>query len=161
VDVHLNDTTITVDEAVVATRGGTVVRGPKTRASVRTVAIDSGTAARLAELRAEQDRLGVACETPIGPDSFVFSFEPGGKQPPYPDSFSHALARLRTKAGLPADIHLHSLRHFHSTEIDSVISEAQKQSRLGRSTVQMARHYTDGVPAEDRRAADHIGQMLG
>jgi hypothetical protein len=68
---------------------------------VRTVAIDSGTAARLAELRAEQDRLGVACETPIRPDSFVFSFEPGGKQPPYPDSFSHALARLQRRPTYP------------------------------------------------------------
>jgi hypothetical protein len=25
----------------------------------------------------------------------------------------------------------------------------------------MARHYTDGVPAEDRRAAEHIGRLLG
>lgn len=160
-DVHLDDNTIGIDEAVVAAKGGTVVRGPKTRASVRTVAIDSGTTAQLAALRAEQDKLAARCETLVSADSFVFSFEPGGKQPPYPDSFGHALARIRTKAGLASDIHLHSLRHFHSTEIDSVISEAQKQSRLGWSTVQMARHYTDGVPAEDRRAADHIGQLLG
>jgi hypothetical protein len=27
--------------------------------------------------------------------------------------------------------------------------------------VHMARHYTDGVPAEDRRAAEHIGRVLG
>jgi hypothetical protein len=26
--------------------------------------------------------------------------------------------------------------------------------------VHMARHYTDGVPAEDRRAAEHIGRLL-
>jgi integrase len=160
-DVGLDDNTIRVDEAVVAARGGAVVRGPKTRASVRTVAIDSGTTARLAALRAEQDKLAAGCETLISTDSFVFSFEPGGDEPPYPDSFSHALARLRTKADLSSDIHLHSLRHFHSTELDSVISEAQKQSRLGWSTVQMARHYTDGVPAEDRRAAEHIGQLFG
>ena len=160
-DVRLDDNTVRVDEAVVAAKGGAVVRGPKTRASVRTVAIDSGTTGQLAALRAEQDRLAAGCESLVSPHSFVFSYEPGGNAPPYPDSFSHALARIRTKAGLPPDIHLHSLRHFHSTEIDSVISEAQKQSRLGWSTVQMARHYTDGVPAEDRRAADHIGQLLG
>ena len=58
-----------------------------------------------------------------------------------------------------SDVHLHSLRHFHATQIDSVISEAQKQVRLGWSTVQMARHYTDGVAEEDRRAADHIGLL--
>jgi hypothetical protein len=32
--------------------------------------------------------------------------------------------------------------------------------RLVRSTVQMARHYTDGLVAEDRRAAEHIGRLL-
>jgi hypothetical protein len=42
-----------------------------------------------------------------------------------------------------------------------VISEAQKQARLGWSTVHMARHYTDAITEEDRRAADHIGKVLG
>jgi len=160
-DIDLSTGTIRVDEAVVAARGGAVVRGPKTRASVRTVVIDRGTVAELAALRDEQHRLATECGLTITPDSFVFSFEAGGEVPPYPDSFSHALARVRGKAGLPGDIHLHSLRHFHATEVDAVISEAQKQARLGWSTVQMARHYTDGVPAEDRRAADHIGEVLG
>jgi integrase len=58
------------------------------------------------------------------------------------------------------DIHLHSLRHFQSTQLDAVLSEAQKQARLGWATVHMARHYTDVVPAEDRRAAEHIGGVL-
>jgi hypothetical protein len=26
--------------------------------------------------------------------------------------------------------------------------------------VQMARHYTDAVPTEDRKAAEHIGMLL-
>ena len=41
-----------------------------------------------------------------------------------------------------------------------VISEAQKQARLGWSTVKMARHYTGVVPEEDCRAAEHIGGLL-
>jgi integrase len=68
--------------------------------------------------------------------------------------------RIRAKAGLASDSHLHSLRHFHADQIDSVLSGAQKQVRLGWSAVQMARHYTDGVPEEDRRAADHIERLL-
>ncbi len=90
----------------------------------------------------------------------MFSFEPGGEIPPHPDNISHVFAKVRTKAEVAPDVHLHSLRHFHATQIDSVISEAQKQVRLGWSTVQMARHYTDGVAEEDRRAADHIGRLL-
>ena len=153
--------TIRVDESVVAARGGPAVRGPKTRASVRTVAVDRRTMDLLERLRIEQVRLADASGESVGPASFVFSFEPGGEVPPYPDSYSHALTRLRTRAGIAPDIHLHSLRHFHATALDPVISEAQKQARLGWSTVQMARHYTDGVPEEDRRAADHLGEMLG
>jgi hypothetical protein len=33
--------------------------------------------------------------------SYVFSYEVGGPVPPYPDSFSHAMIRLRKAAGLP------------------------------------------------------------
>ena len=152
---------ITVDEGVVTAKGGAVVKGPKTRASVRQVACDSGTMDALAGLRSEQERLAVTCETALRPESFVFSFEPGGAVPPYPDTFSHGLARLRDKGAVPPDVHLHSLRHFHATVLDPVISEAQKQARLGWSTVQMARHYTDGVDEEDRRAAEHVGALLG
>jgi hypothetical protein len=32
---------------------------------------------------------------------------------------------------------------------------------LGWSTVQMSRHYTDAIGAEDRRAAEHVGRLLG
>jgi integrase len=160
-DIDGEARTIRVDEAVVAAKGGAVVRAPKTRASVRTVAVDGRTLGVLEDLRREQQRLADACDESLTWASFVFSFEPGGHVPPYPDSFSHALARIRTRAGLPGDIHLHSLRHFHATMLDPVISEAQKQARLGWSTVQMARHYTDAVEEEDRRAADHVGELLG
>jgi integrase len=118
------------------------------------------TLSELAELRREQDALARSCGLKLTPDSFVFSFEPGGEIPPHPDNMSHVFAKVRTKAKVAPDVHLHSLRHFHATQIDSVISEAQKQVRLGWSTVQMARHYTDGVAEEDRRAADHIGLLL-
>lgn len=160
-DVDFEAGVVTVDESVVEAKGGAIVKGPKTRASIRKVACDERTMMFLGQLRAEQQYLADTCGEALGADSFVFSFEPGGRVPPYPDSFSHATARIRAKAGLSDDIHLHSLRHFHATVLDPVISEAQKQARLGWSTVQMARHYTDGVPEEDRRAAEHVGAVLG
>jgi integrase len=160
-DVDLDGQVLTVDESIVAAKGGASIKSPKTSASVRQVALDAVTAYALDKLRREQERLALSAGLAIRPASFVFSFEPGGEVPPYPDSYSHALTRLRTRAGIAPDIHLHSLRHFHATALDPVISEAQKQARLGWSTVQMARHYTDGVPEEDRRAADHLGEMLG
>jgi integrase len=159
-DIDGEDQRVRVDESVVCARGGASVKPPKTRASVRTVALDPYTLRVITELRSEQEQLAASCDAVIDDRSFVLSFEPGGQVPPHPDALSHAFTRIRRQAGVPADVHLHSLRHFHATALDPVISEAQKQSRLGWSTVQMARHYTDGVPEEDRRAAEHVAALL-
>lgn len=159
-DLDLTAGTVRIDEGVVNTPDGAEVRQPKTRSSTRNVALDKATLSELAELRREQEALARSCDLRLTPESFAFSFEPGGEIPPHPDNISHVFARVRSKAKVAPDVHLHSLRHFHATQIDSVISEAQKQVRLGWSTVQMARRYTDGVVEEDRRAADHIGLLL-
>ena len=159
-DLDWKKRTIVIDEAVVAGEGGATVKTPKTRASIRTIALDQGTIEWLDKLRSEQERLAVDSGTVVGPSSFVFSAEPGGAIPPHPDSISHAFAKSRQAAKLPKDIHLHSLRHFQATSLDAVIPERQKQARLGWSTVHMARHYTDAVSAEDERAAQHIGTLL-
>jgi integrase len=124
------------------------------------VAIDSDTASILRRLQLAQRSLATACGLTLEPESFLFSSEPGGLVPPHPDAMSHTFATVRTKGKVATDVHMHSLRHFHATVLDPVISEAQKQTRLGWSTVKMARHYTDSVPEEDRRAAAHVGNML-
>jgi integrase len=97
----------------------------------------------------------------MGADGFVFPTDPTGIEAPHPDGMSHAFGRIRAQAGVASDIHLHSLRHFQSTELDPVISEAQKQARMGWATVHMARHYTDWITEEDAKAAAHIGGLLG
>jgi integrase len=160
-DVDFDDLTICVDESVVSGRGSATVKAPKTRASIRTLAIDDKTVQALQRFQEHQIALAQACGLTLSNDGFVFSYEPGGLIPPHPDSLSHSFAAVRKNAGVAPDIHLHSLRHFHATVLDPVISEAQKQARLGWSTVQMARHYTDVVPEEDRRAAEHVGRLLG
>lgn len=160
-DVGWEASAVRVDEALVTFTGGVTVRGPKTRASVRGVAVDTSTVEQLRHLRDHQVELAKAAEVEVAGDSFVFSYEPGGQIPPYPDTLSHAFSALRDRAGVAPDVHLHSLRHFQSTELDRVISESQKQARLGWATVHMARHYTGAASAEDRRAAEHMGDLLG
>jgi integrase len=151
---------VTIDEGVVVDTGTTVARTTKTQASKRKVAVDPVTMAAIADVRRAQAELALACGRSLSDDAFVFSFDAGGTVPPNPDNITHAFAKIRRRAGVAKDVHLHSLRHFHATQIDSIVSEAQKQARMGWSTVQMARHYTDGVPEEDRRAAEHIARVL-
>ena len=159
-DVDFESSALVIDESVITADGGAEVKSPKTRASVRRLAIDAGTLQLLSQLRAEQEALAVISEVPLTDSGFVLSVEPGGDVPLHPDTLSKAFAKARKVAGIEADVHLHSLRHFQATTLDSVISEKQKQSRLGWSTVHMARHYTDAIPAEDRRAAEHVGRVL-
>jgi integrase len=159
-DIDLKSRTLRIDESVVAGPGGASIKQPKTRASVRTLAIDSATTAELRRLQIEQRDLATSCDLVLDPDAFAFSSEPGGLIPPYPDTMSHIFSRVRTLANLPGDLHLHSLRHFNATALDTVIPEAQKQARLGWATVRMARHYTDTIAKEDRQAANHLGHLL-
>ncbi|MBO0715130.1 MAG: site-specific integrase [Acidimicrobiales bacterium] len=81
-DIGWNAGTVRVDEAVVAADGGAVVRQPKTRASIRTLAIDAGTLVQSRELEAMQLQLATSCGMVVGPQGFVFSYEPGGALPP-------------------------------------------------------------------------------
>jgi hypothetical protein len=124
------------------------------------VAIDQTIVATLVALKEETDRWAALGGFLVEPQHFVFATELPGDPPPHPDGISHTFRRIRAAARVPADVHLHSLRHFQATALDPIISEAQKQTRLGWSTVHMPRHYTDGLEQEDRRAAEHIAGLL-
>jgi integrase len=151
---------LTIDESVISSKGGAAIKSPKTRASIRQLAVDAGTLSELEELKVEQQRLAVDAGVMLPESGFIFSADPGGATPPYPDTVTRAFTKARVAAGLPAELHLHSLRHFQATSLDVVVPERQKQARLGWSTVHMARHYTDSISSEDRRAAEHIGELL-
>jgi integrase len=160
-DCDLTLGTIRIDESIVSNKGSATVKSPKTRASIRSVAIDERTLDELLKLREIQERLAQDTDLTLDANAFAFSFAPGGLAPPHPDSISHGFMKARARSQIARDIHLHSLRHFQATALDAVISEKQKQSRLGWTDSVMARHYTDSVPEEDRRAAEHIGRLLG
>jgi integrase len=159
-DIDWEVGTVMVDESVVAASGGAEVKSPKTRASIRRLALDSGTLAVLRSLQTEQEEFAAVCETRVAAHGFVFSYEPEATQPPHPDTMSHMFTKVRKQARVASDVHLHSLRHFQATAIDRIVPERQKQARLGWSTVHMARHYTDVVADEDLRAAEHVGRLL-
>ena len=150
-DVDWDKSKVTIDESIVGAKGGATVKAPKTRASIRTICIDGATKKALFGLRKTQAKLANECGFDVASDCFVFSTDPAGIAPPHPDNFSHGFAIARTNAGVATDVHLHSLRHFQSTVLDPVITEAQKQSRMGWATIQMARHYTDPLGEEDKK----------
>ena len=159
-DILFQSQEVIIDEAVIGAQGALVVKSPKTSGSLRTVAVDNETIRAIERLRDVQLSLAQSCEFSLGPDAFVFSYSPDGSTPPHPDSISHGFKKIVKQAGVASDIHLHSLRHFQATVIDPLVSERQKQARLGWSTSHMARHYTDPISDEDRKIADEVGRLL-
>ena len=116
-DVDWDGATVRFDESVVGIDGPARVKAPKTRRSVRRVAVDTVTLGILASYRAEREAVAPTCEVVLDADGFVFSVEPDGKLPPHPDPFTSGFRKVAKLAGVPADVHLHSLRHFQSTEL--------------------------------------------
>ncbi|MCL5076939.1 MAG: site-specific integrase [Actinobacteria bacterium] len=159
-DILFDRNQMVVDEAIITAKGSLLVKSPKTRASIRTVAVDSETINALAAFQQDQASFAQTCGLSLDDDGFVFSYSPDGLVPPHPDSISHAFKKIVKQAGVASDIHLHSLRHFQATVIDPIVSERQKQARLGWSTSHMARHYTDPISDEDRKVADEVGRLL-
>ncbi len=151
---------VIVDESVIGAQGALVVKSPKTSGSLRTVAVDKETIKALEGLKDSQLAVAKSCGFEFDEDAFVFSYSLDGLVPPHPDSISHGFKKIVKQAGLPSDIHLHSLRHFQATVIDPIVSERQKQARLGWSTSHMARHYTDPISDEDRKVANEVGRLL-
>ncbi|MHB1487736.1 MAG: tyrosine-type recombinase/integrase [Acidimicrobiales bacterium] len=74
-DVGWDDTIVRVDKAIVATVGGTSHRGPKTRASMRTAAIDTRTLDVLRTLFDRQQALAASCGLDLEDDAYVFATE--------------------------------------------------------------------------------------
>ena len=159
-DISFQSQEIIVDESVIGTQGTLIVKSPKTSGSLRTVTVDKETVRALESLRDSQLAIAQSCGFALGDDAFVFSYSPDGLVPPHPDSISHGFKKVVKLSGVASDIHLHSLRHFQATAIDPLVSERQKQARLGWSTSHMARHYTDPITEEDRKVAAEIGEML-
>ena len=77
-DIDLSAGTVRIGQSVVAAKGGAILKSPKTRASIRTVAIDSDTASILRRLQLAQRSLAMACGMTLEPEAFLFSSEPGG-----------------------------------------------------------------------------------
>ena len=77
-DIDLSAGTVRISQSVVAAKGGAILKSPKTRASIRTVAIDSDTASMLKRLQLTQRSLAMACGLTLEPEAFLFSSEPGG-----------------------------------------------------------------------------------
>lgn len=151
--VHLRRNVVTIAGAL------TVKDDLKTWRS-RTVSIDPGTAAVLAEHRARVEARAGLCGVELGP--WVFTRQEDGSIPMHPDAVSRAFARARGRVGLPKWIRLHDLRHFMATELlaaghDVVTVAARLGHGSAKTTLDVYAHVVKGG---DEGAAGTMGRLL-
>jgi len=163
-DFDSNEATVRFARAISIGAEGPVERQkPKTRSSVRTVALDAATTSILDAHRARCAERALACGVPLPKSAFVFSDEADGSAPWRPDSTTRRFGTLRKRCGLDESIHLHSLRHFVvTTLLNAGVELPEVAGRVGhggggRTTLAVYSHFK---PARDRHAADYLGQLL-
>jgi integrase len=93
-----------------------------------------------------------------GPDGFVFVGVKGGRL--RRSNFSKPWARALAKAGLPAEVHVHDLRHTGNTLTgEAGASLAELMNRMGHSSTRAARVYLHAREERDRQLASTLDKM--
>jgi integrase len=130
---------------------GQLVKGtPKSEASIRKVVFP--------ELIAPELRRHLNTFAAAGPDGFVFVGVKGGQL--RRSNFSNHWARALAKAGLPAEVHVHDLRHTGNTlAAEAGASLAELMSRMGHSSTPVARVYLHAREERDQQLAATLDKM--
>jgi len=132
----------------------------KTHAA-RRFALDETTLRALSRHRKDQAKVAAAIGTPLAGDPFVFTHTADGSECWSPEYPSRAFDRIKHRLGYPT-IRLHDLRHFTATRMLANGTDIRKVAgRLGHRNVAVTLNtYSHFVPAADRDAAEHLGQLI-
>ena len=163
-DVDLDQGTVTIRRVISLGLDGPVERRkPKTRGSVRTLSLDSGTVAVLRAHRARCAERARACGVKLPAKAFLFSNDPDGAEAWRPGSTSRRFRTLRDRVGLDEEIHLHGLRHVVvTTLLGAGVELPQVAGRVGHggggtTTLAVYSHFR---ARRDREVAELLGRML-
>jgi integrase len=128
-----------------------LVKGtPKSEASKRKII--------LPELIMPELRLHLETYSAAGPDGFVFVGVKGGQL--RRSNFSKPWARALAKAGLPAEVHVHDLRHAGNTlTAEAGASLAELMNRMGHSSTRAAAVYLHAREERDKQLAATLDKM--
>lgn len=153
----------------------------KTESSERTVAIGPALLARLADAKARQEEVqhalrghdgkvrslrslvpADACIFPADPTNLGLKDAKGQPIPRNPRSFEEPFKRACARAGLPANVSPHWLRHSHASHsIRGGADLANVSAGLGHADVQeTSRTYVHAISEAERSAAAHGDALL-
>lgn len=128
----------------------------------RRISFDQHTAELLQELRRRAEQRCAALGFELKPTAYLFSIEPDGSVPFYPNNVSHRYGRLATKLELSTR-RLHSLRHYSATELIAAgVDLRTVAGRLGHGSggATTLKVYAAWSPSADERAATLLANRL-
>lgn len=164
-DVNLQAGTVSVERSLSMTRAGFVVKSPKTKAAVRTIALPPFAIEALVDLKAQRLKAGLL-------SSPVFCTRTGNylNKNNVLRAFravivkvNRQLAKVEGASLIPATVRFHDLRHtVASILLSSGHSLKAVSKRLGHADPALTlRVYAHCLPGDDGKLATGLGQMIG
>jgi integrase len=161
-DVDLDQGTVRIGRSRRIVGGQMQVKGPKTEAGYRTVALGPIVIAALRRLRAEQAERRLILGADYHDEDLVIC-KPDGR--PYrPDSTSTQFRRFVDSIGLPKTVHVHTLRHSAASFLAAAgVPASDIAAQLGhRDGGALAlRIYVHPLAEGLARAGAHLDQVVG
>ncbi len=160
--VRIETAVVSADENNSGKRTGALLANKDTKThAARVVALDSGTAKALREMRRRHVEAALACGVPYPADAYVWRDNVEGTRPVPPDRFSYAWRKVDAAVDDGTHVRLHDLRHFHGTMlVGAGVPLPSVRDRLGHSSLTVTNIYVDGRPEWDRKSAEIIGSVL-
>jgi integrase len=162
-DVDLQVGTIRIGRSLRVVGRRLQVKGPKTEAGYRTVALGPTVAAALRRLRAEQVERRLVLGTEYDAAADLVICKPAGG--PYrPDSASTMFRALVRRVGLPDTIHVHTLRHSTASFLAAEgVPASDIAAQLGHADggALALRIYVHPLAEGLTRAAAHLDRVIG
>jgi len=152
-DVAPEAGTVRVGRSARIVGGRLEVKGPKTDAGYRTLALPAFAVAALRRCRAEQVETQLALGGAYDAAADLVVCHDDGR-PVRPDYASSAFRALRQRAGLPATVHVHTLRHSAASFLAAQLGHADGGALA-------LRVYVHPLEENRRRAAVYLDRAFG
>jgi integrase len=160
-DVDLELGTVRIGRSRQIVGGRMQVKGPKTEAGYRTVALGPTLIAAMRRLHAEQAERRLALGTDYHDEDLVICKVNG--QPYRPDSTSTQFRKFVDSIGLPRTVHVHTLRHSAASFLAAAgVPASDIAAQLGHADggALALRVYVHPLAENRRRAAQVLGEVL-
>ena len=161
-DLDLEAGTVRIGRSLRRGQAGLRYKPPKTAAGTRTVGLGPQAVAALRRLRVEQAERRLVYGAAYRTDEDLVVSKADGA-PLNPEHVSGEFRRLAARAGLPPEVHLHTLRHSAASFLAAAgVPASDIAAQLGHADggALALRVYVHPLAENKRRAAVHLDQVL-